>query len=56
VKRQELLAVDGDIARGLDAETNLSAIDVHYRDADIVSDVDLFPELTTEYEHGGILR
>ena len=56
VQGKEFLTVDWDIARGFNAEANLTAIDVHDRDTDIVADKNLLPELTTEYEHGAILR
>src|SRR5262245_33523208 len=51
VERQLLLPVDRHVARGFDPEADLAAIDVHHRDADIVADVDLFPELAAENQH-----
>jgi hypothetical protein len=56
VQGKELLAIDRHVARGFDTEANLTAIDVHDRDTDVVADKNLLPELTTEYEHGAILR
>ena len=56
VQRKQFLAVDGDIPRSFDPKADLAAVDVHNRDADIVSDVNLFPEFATEYQHGATLR
>jgi hypothetical protein len=49
VERKQFLAVNRDIPRSFDPKADLAAVDVHNRDADIVSDVNLFPELATEY-------
>src|SRR5207244_3209767 len=56
VQREQFLPVNRHVARGLDPQANLAAIDIHNGDTDVIADVDLFPELTTEYEHGATLR
>jgi hypothetical protein len=40
----------------LDTETDLAAIDINHRDTDVIADVNLFPELATENQHGATLR
>src|SRR5437868_7153669 len=52
LERQQLLAVDGHVARGVDAEANLAPVDVHDGDTDVVTDVDFFTELAAEDQHG----
>jgi hypothetical protein len=49
MQREQLLAINGYIARSLNAQTDLTAINIDNRDTDIVADEDLFPELATEY-------
>src|SRR5690242_16005054 len=48
---QQLLAIDGHIARCLDAEANFAPIDIDDGDADIVTDVNLFAQFTTQDQH-----
>jgi hypothetical protein len=46
---EQLLAINRDIARCFDAQTDLAAIDIDNRYADIIADENLFTELATEY-------
>src|SRR5438105_18463 len=48
VQGQKLLTVNGHVARRFDPQTDLAAVDVHDRDADVVPDENLFSELPTE--------
>ena len=48
VQRKEFLSVDRYVARRLDTQPNLAAVDVHDGDADVVADEDLFAQLPTE--------
>src|SRR5262245_6803138 len=50
-QRQQLLAVDGHIARRLDPQADLAAIDVHDRDADVVPDVNLLSQFPAQDQH-----
>jgi hypothetical protein len=49
MQREQLLPIDGHIARSFDTQTDLATINIYDRDADIIADVNLFPELATEY-------
>src|SRR2546425_128534 len=48
---QELLAEDRHVAWRLDAQADLSTINIDNRNADIVVDVDLFTQLAAQYQH-----
>src|SRR5438132_243103 len=48
---QQLLPVDGHVARRLDAEADLTAVDVHDRDADVLPDINLLAEFSAEHQH-----
>src|ERR1035438_10130738 len=48
---QKLLTEDRHIARGFDPQANFAAIDIDDGDADVVVDVDLFTQFSTEYQH-----
>jgi len=52
----DLLAVDGDARRGIDAQANLVATDVDDDDFHVVSDHDGFFTVAREDEHGGAFR
>jgi hypothetical protein len=45
----DLLAVDGNDARGLDAKSYFVALDPDYRDGDIVVDDDRFVDATCQH-------
>src|SRR4051812_46423645 len=51
VEREQLLPVDRHVPRGFNAQPDLAPVDVHDRDADVVPDVNLFPELPAENQH-----
>jgi hypothetical protein len=52
VQREEFLAVNGNVARGFDAEADFAAINIDDRDTDVVADVNLLSEFAAQYEHG----
>jgi hypothetical protein len=39
------------VARGIDTEANLTALDTHDGDTDVIPDVDLLQQLPREHEH-----
>ena len=47
----DLFAVDGDVARRLDADPDLIAVDLHDRDHDAVADHDLLVHLAAQDQH-----
>jgi len=50
-KRQKLLAIDRNVARGFDPQADFATVDIYDRDADIVTNEDLLSEFTAKYEH-----
>src|SRR5579871_3280776 len=51
VERQDLLAIDRDVARRLDADPDLIAVDLHDRDHDAIPDHDLLVHLAAQDQH-----
>src|SRR5206468_299806 len=54
--RQDLLAIDGDVAGGLDADPDLVAIDLDDGDHDVVANHDLLVHFAAQDQHWIILR
>jgi hypothetical protein len=50
--RRNLFAKNRNVAGRLDANANLIAIDLHYRDPNIVADHDLLTQLPAQNQHG----
>jgi len=45
------MAIDGYIPGSLDSQTDFSSIDIHDGDADLIADVDFFPQLSAKDKH-----
>lgn len=43
---------DGDVARGFDSKTHLSAIQTHDSDTDIVANIQFFHQFSRQHQHG----
>src|SRR5262245_29870193 len=56
LKRQQLLAENRNIPRGLNPQADFAAVNVHHRDADVFADVDLFTQFATQDQHSATLR
>src|SRR3954453_15647843 len=50
-RNPDLMAVDGDLARRLDAEPDCRAGDLEHRDGDVVSETDALPGSSADYQH-----
>ncbi len=48
---QKLLPEDRHFARGLDSQADFTPINVNDRDADILTDLNLFSKFPTKYQH-----
>src|SRR5437762_12622512 len=48
LKRQQFLTEDRHITRGLNAQPNFTAVDIHHRDADVFADVDFLTQFPTQ--------
>src|SRR5262249_17532881 len=48
---QQFLSKHGNLTRCVDTQSNLAAIDVYYRDADIFAYADFLAEFTSKYQH-----
>lgn len=47
----DFLAMDGDLGRCIDTESNFVTTDVHHGDHDIIADHDAFVTLSRQYQH-----
>jgi hypothetical protein len=45
------LAKNGNLARGFNAQADFATVDIHDRDADLLTDMDLFTQFPAQYQH-----